>query len=58
MITDPKVDKIKRRYQLMKTEKAPWDAIYDVLARYILGRRNFTSSSELRPEDYFRCLRV
>jgi hypothetical protein len=53
MITDPKVDKIKRRYQLMKTEKGPWDAIYDVLARYILGRRNFTSSSELRPEDYF-----
>jgi len=47
------IQKKKRRYEDMKKEKSPWTSIYDVLARYILGRRNFTSCSEMTPEDYF-----
>lgn len=49
---DPKVDRIKRRFEAMRSEKAPWNTKYDVLARYILGRRNYVSSFQIdNPDD-------
>lgn len=50
---DDKISVLKRRYETMKKEKSPWTSIYDVLARYILGRRNFMSGTDQLPEDYF-----
>ncbi len=48
-----KVQKVQRRFDIMKREKSPWTSVYNVLARYILGRQNFTTSQTLNPEDYF-----
>lgn len=43
----------RRRYEAMRRNKSPWIEIYDTLARYILGRRNFMTQYELLPQDYF-----
>lgn len=51
--TDPLLWKVCRQYDSMKRNKSPWIQIYDYLARYILGRRNFMTQMELLPQDYF-----
>lgn len=36
---------IKQRFQSLKAEKSGWEGYYDILARYILGRRNYINSN-------------
>lgn len=48
-----KVQNIKRRYDIMKREKSPWISVYNILARYILGRKNFMTSQNIQPDDLF-----
>jgi hypothetical protein len=45
--------RVRRRYEAMRRNKSPWIQIYDTIARYILGRRNFMTQYELLPQDYF-----
>lgn len=45
--------RVRRRYEAMKRNKSPWIQIYDTIARYVLGRRNFMTQYELLPQDYF-----
>jgi hypothetical protein len=49
---DP-IARVKRRFNMLKTEKSAWSNKYDILARFILGRRNYMSHWRLAPEDYF-----
>jgi len=45
--------KIRRQYEAMRRNKSPWIQIYDTIARYVLGRRNFMTQYDLLPQDYF-----
>ncbi len=46
------IDRIKKRYDDMKNRKSSFTSMYDILARYVLGRQNFTNSQdEIQPED-------
>jgi Bacteriophage head to tail connecting protein len=51
--TDGPLGRVRKRYEAMRRQKSPWITIYDLLARYILGRRNFMTHFEMLPEDYF-----
>lgn len=45
--------RVRRRYEAMKRNKSPWIQVYETIARYVLGRRNFMTQYELLPQDYF-----
>lgn len=45
--------KVRRQYEAMRRNKSPWIQIYDTIARYVLGRRNFMTQYDLLPQDYF-----
>jgi len=38
---------VRKRYENLKTIKSPFIQVYDLAARYILGRRNFMTQYEL-----------
>lgn len=47
-------ERLKTRYDDMKNRKSPFIVLHDVLARFILGRTNFSNSQkDIQPGDYF-----
>ncbi len=45
--------RVCKRFETLRKEKSPWFALYDILARYILGRRHFMTQIKLLPQDLF-----
>lgn len=52
-MTEGPLAQVRRRYEAMRRNKSPWIQVYDTIARYVLGRRNFMTQYELLPSDYF-----